>query len=81
MHPNELEQWIIDHLDCESVAVTGDGRHFDAVIVSDIFLGLNTLKRQQCVYACLGDKISSGEVHALTMKTLTKNESLHIGQK
>lgn len=78
MHPSELKQWIIDHLECHSVEVTGDGRHFDAVIVSDQFVGLNTLKRQQCVYACLGDKISSGEVHALTMKTLTKDEFLNV---
>ncbi|MBP9726376.1 MAG: BolA family transcriptional regulator [Gammaproteobacteria bacterium] len=74
MHPDELKQWILDHLNCDYIEVSGDGRHFDAVIVSDKFLGLNTLKRQQCVYACLGNKISSGEVHALTMKTLTNNE-------
>jgi acid stress-induced BolA-like protein IbaG/YrbA len=74
MHPDELKQWIFDHLSCDHIEVSGDGRHFDAIIVSDQFLGLNTLKRQQCVYACLGDKISSGEVHALTMKTLTNNE-------
>jgi acid stress-induced BolA-like protein IbaG/YrbA len=74
MHPDELRQWIIDHLPCEHVEVTGDGRHFEALIVSDEFIELNRLRRQQLVYGCLHDKISSGTVHALSMQTLTKNE-------
>ena len=74
MHPDEIKQWLLTHLNCERVEVTGDGRHFDAVIVSDEFIGLNTLKRQQKVYACLNDKIASGELHAFSMKTFTQQE-------
>ena len=74
MHPDEIKQWLFTHLNCEHLEVTGDGRHFDAVIVSDDFIGLNTLKRQQKVYACLNEKIASGELHAFSMKTLTQQE-------
>ena len=74
MHPDEIKQWLFKHLNCEHVEVTGDGRHFDAVIVSDDFSGFNTLRRQQKVYACLNDKIASGELHAFSMKTFTQQE-------
>ncbi|MES2203827.1 MAG: BolA/IbaG family iron-sulfur metabolism protein [Pseudomonadota bacterium] len=74
MHIDDIKQWLLKYLDCEYVEVTGDGRHFDAVIVSDEFIGLNTLKRQQKVYACLNEKIASGELHAFSMKTFTQQE-------
>jgi acid stress-induced BolA-like protein IbaG/YrbA len=35
---------------------------------------LSLVKKQQKVYATLGDKITSGEVHALTIKTYTSDE-------
>jgi acid stress-induced BolA-like protein IbaG/YrbA len=61
-------------LDCEHIVVQGDGVHFEAVIVAASFSGLSRLQRHQRVYACLGDAIQSGEIHALTMKTLTPEE-------
>ncbi len=45
--------------DC-SVEVSGDGRHFDLVLVSDAFEGARKIKRQQMVYAILNDHIAAG---------------------
>ncbi|MBD3649303.1 MAG: BolA/IbaG family iron-sulfur metabolism protein, partial [Pseudomonadales bacterium] len=42
--------------------------------VSEGFEGLNRVKRKQIVYALLKGRIESGEVHAVTMKTLTPGE-------
>ena len=47
--------------------------HVDAV--GEIFAGLGRVKRQQLIYRLLKDRISSGEIHALTMKTLAPGES------
>ncbi|MCX7115749.1 MAG: BolA/IbaG family iron-sulfur metabolism protein [Gammaproteobacteria bacterium] len=58
----------------ESVDVSGDGYHYELTVVGDIFLGLSTLKRQQWVYAKLKHWITSGELHALTLKTWTNAE-------
>ena len=55
--------------------VSEDNVHFEAVIISDTFAGMNRVKRQQAVYAVLNDYIASGEVHALAMKTLTPQEA------
>ena len=74
MTPEQVQEMIAAGLpDCE-VKVSGDGSHFEAVVIGDIFDGLSLVKKQQKVYATLGDKITSGEVHALTIKTYTADE-------
>lgn len=74
MELDVLKHYIEQHLTCDYVKTNGDGRHFNAIIVSEEFNGLNTLKRQQKVYAFLSEKIAGGELHALTMKTYTPVE-------
>lgn len=56
------------------VKVEGDGYHYQLTIVTDIFLNKTKVARQQWVYAQLNDLITSGKLHALTMKTWTKEE-------
>ncbi len=74
MNPEDVQKMIKAGLpDCE-VKVEGDGSHFEAVVIGEIFDGLSLVKKQQKVYATMGDKITSGEVHALTIKTFTAEE-------
>ena len=54
--------------------VTGDGSKFEAVVISDAFEGQNTIKRHKMVYAVLNEHISSGAIHALTIKAHTPDE-------
>lgn len=51
-----------------------DGVHFQATVISSVFDGLSLLKRQQLVYKSLGDLISSGKLHALSLQTYTAQE-------
>ena len=51
----------------------GDGSHFQAVIVSNIFNGKSRLDRHKLVYDALGDCFEK-EVHALSFKTYTEIE-------
>ena len=74
LNPQQIEQWIAAGLPCEHLAVDGDGHHFEAVIVSAEFSSLNRVRRQQRVYQTLRDKLDSGELHALSMQTLTPEE-------
>jgi acid stress-induced BolA-like protein IbaG/YrbA len=71
--PNLIKQYIEDGLECEHVEVSGDGRHFEAVIVSALFRGKPKVRQHQLVYAALGDRMRE-EIHALSMKTLTPEE-------
>jgi len=75
MNANDIKQKIETHLPGCTVIITGeDGVHFDAIVISDAFTGKTLVKRQQVVYAALGDWISSGQVHALALRTLTPEQ-------
>ena len=74
MTSEELQSIIAGGLPCEHLEVSGDGRHWSAVIVSTAFEGKRAIARHQQVYATLGQRIQSDEVHALSMKTYTPAE-------
>lgn len=60
--------------DITYVKVEGNGYQYELTIVTDIFAHKSKVARQQWVYAQLKDLITSGKLHALTMKTWTKEE-------
>jgi acid stress-induced BolA-like protein IbaG/YrbA len=74
MTPDQLHALINAGLPCEHLEVTGDGRHWDALIVSKEFEGKRLIQRHQRVYATLGEKMRTDEVHALSIKALTPSE-------
>lgn len=77
MNANEVEAKIISGLFAPSSSVvvqTEDDVHFYATIVSEDFNGKSQLARQRIVYEILGDRISSGEIHAISLKTYTVKE-------
>jgi acid stress-induced BolA-like protein IbaG/YrbA len=71
--PDDVRRYIAAGLDCTALEVDGDGRHFNALIVSPAFEGRSRVARHQLVYAALGDRMRE-EVHALSMRTLTPAE-------
>ena len=74
MNADELKALIAAGLPCEHLEVEGDGRHWYALVVSAQFEGKRPIQRHQRVYATLGSRLQSDEVHALSMKTLTPAE-------
>ena len=74
MTAQELQQIIAAGMRCDHLEVEGDGRHWQALVVSPEFEGLRAIKRHQRVYATLGSRMHTDEVHALSMKTLTPAE-------
>jgi acid stress-induced BolA-like protein IbaG/YrbA len=74
MTAQELQSLISAGLACDHIQVDGDGRHWEAVIVSPEFEGKRLIQRHQRVYATLGARMHTDEVHALSMKTFTPAE-------
>lgn len=58
----------------DQIEIQAEGNKLTLLLVSDKFEGLSRVKRQQLVYSLLNDRISSGEIHAVTMITLTLQE-------
>lgn len=71
--PEDVQRYIAEEMVCEHLEVTGDGRHFEAIIVSPEFVGKSMLQQQQCVYRALGVRMHD-EIHALSMKTFTPEQ-------
>lgn len=74
MHSQQIKQQIAEHIQCQHLEVDGDGNHFQAVVVSDEFIGKSRVRQQQMVYACVQPWLTSGELHALSLKTFTITE-------
>ena len=74
MHPELIKQLILAGMACDHLELDGDGQHFEAIVVSTEFVGKNRVQRQQRVYHTLKEKLATGELHALSFKTLTPEE-------
>lgn len=59
--------------DCEITVEGGDGKYM-VHAVGSVFEGLNAVKRQQAVYGVLNEHISSGAIHAVSMRLFTPGE-------
>lgn len=74
MTPEQIRDWIKAGLPECNVSVEGDGRHFYAVVIGAAFAGKTLLQQQRMVYATVRDRLDSGEIHALSVKTGTPEE-------
>lgn len=70
----ELKRHLVEAGEVDFVQVEGDGYHYQLTIVSNEFQGKTKVARQQWVYARLKQYITEGNLHAISMKTLTKEE-------
>ncbi|MEJ2307742.1 MAG: BolA/IbaG family iron-sulfur metabolism protein [Gammaproteobacteria bacterium] len=57
------------------VKVTGDGRHFEAVVVSPDFEGKSLIQRHRMVMNTVQQQIASDELHALSIKAYTPGQA------
>jgi acid stress-induced BolA-like protein IbaG/YrbA len=74
MTADQIKAMIAEGMACEHLELEGDGRHWYATVVSAEFEGKRAIQRHQKVYATLGNKMKTDEVHALSMKTFTPAE-------
>lgn len=57
------------------VEVVVDGNRASITVVSAVFEGMNRVKKQQAVYACIDSFIADGRLHAVTIRALTPAEA------
>ncbi|NCA69218.1 MAG: BolA/IbaG family iron-sulfur metabolism protein [Sphingobacteriia bacterium] len=79
METETVAQLIRQGLPDAQVEVTGDGSHFDALVVSPAFEGLTLIARHRLVKETVKAQIASGELHALSLKTLTPSQRAETG--
>ncbi len=74
METDRVKQLIEQGMPGSQAEVSGDGHHFQAVIVSPEFEGKPILQRHRMVKDALKAYFDSGELHALSMQTLTPEQ-------
>ena len=67
METEKVKTLIEAGLSGAQVEVTGDGRHFEAAVVSDRFEGKSLIQRHRMVLATVQEQIASDELHALSI--------------
>jgi len=74
MNPEKIQQLIQQGMPAATVEVSGGEGKYVAQVISDEFAELSLIKRHKLVYACVGNEIASGELHALTIVAKTPAE-------
>ena len=74
METSDIQQAIEQAIPAALVFLEGEGCDFSAIVISDSFLGLSQVKRQQMVLAPVSDWLASGALHAFSVKAYTAVE-------
>lgn len=74
METNEIKDVLMTALTLDEAYVTGDGSHFQAIVIGAVFAGMSPVKKQQAVYAPLTQYIADNRIHALSIKAYTPEE-------
>lgn len=73
MQAEQIKQLIEAGIPGAQAIVKGDGDHFEAMVISENFVGLGMVKQHQLVYGTLGDLLQA-EIHALALHTYTPEQ-------
>lgn len=73
--PDAIRELIEAGLPDADVQVAGDdGTHFAARVISPSFADKGIVEQHRMVYATLGERMG-GEIHALSLKTMTPEQA------
>lgn len=71
----QIKTCIEAEIQFSQLDVQGEGGKYEIYIVSELFEGMNRVKKQQAVYAPIKSLLADGSVHAVTIKALTPAEA------
>jgi len=74
MENEKVEELIRAGMPGAEVTVTGDGRHFEATVVSAEFAGKSLIQKHRMVMETVKEQIASDELHALSIKAFSPDE-------
>jgi acid stress-induced BolA-like protein IbaG/YrbA len=71
--PQELKARIEEAIPGARAEVTGDGRHFNAVVAAPAFRGISRIAQHRLVYDVFGSDVGNS-IHALSIQTMPSEE-------
>lgn len=73
MDLDEIKKLIEAGIPDSQVLMEGDGTHFQAVVISDLFKEKTMIQQHRMVYQALGGKVGT-DIHALSIKSFTPED-------
>ena len=73
MESDYIKNMIEAGLPGAEARVTGDGTHFEAIVIAEAFRGKGPLEKHRLVYSTLGGQMG-GAIHALSIRAYTPEE-------
>ncbi len=80
MQNEQVKQQLLAAFPGSEVMVAGEGCNFQVTIVSEQFAGMSMVQEQKAVYSVLSEQITSGEIHAVSIKAYTPDEWQQVSQ-
>ena len=74
MEPEKVAELIRAGMPDARVQVSGDGRHFEATVISPEFAGKSLIQKHRMVMETVKQQIASDELHALSIKAYAPDE-------
>ena len=75
MEASTIQDLLVAALPTTEIDVQGEGGKYLVTATGSIFEGLNAVKRKQTIYKVLNEHISSGAIHAVTMRLSAPGEA------
>ena len=75
MEASTIQGLLVAALPTTEIDVQGEGGKYLVTATGSIFEGLNAVKRQQTIYKVLNEHISTGAIHAVTMRLSAPGEA------
>jgi acid stress-induced BolA-like protein IbaG/YrbA len=72
--PEELKARIEAGIPGARAEVTGDGHHFNAVVIAPGFAGINRIAQHRLVYDVFGPEVGD-RIHALSIQTKSSEQA------
>ncbi|HDK38315.1 MAG TPA: BolA/IbaG family iron-sulfur metabolism protein [Thiolapillus brandeum] len=76
METSKIEELIKAGIPDARATVTGDGRHFEAAVISAAFEGKSLIQRHRMVLDTVQAQIASDELHALSITSAKTPDEL-----
>ncbi len=74
MITDDVEARVAQAIVPSEVTARGDSSRMEVTVVSPVFEGVSRVRKQQLVYAAIGELIRSGALHAVTIRAFTPAE-------
>ena len=74
MTVDEVKALLVAAIPDAEILVEGEGSKYTVTVVTDRFDGMRPVAKQQLIYGPHNAHIASGEIHAVSMRTLTQEE-------